>query len=344
MIKIGSLPLSKMFVGSAEIIKVILNGVTLYEKTPAFLSCLTFSSPSSFTLKTANTAKNWNGTLEYSTDESTWNVWDGTAISSGANNSILLRGMGNTYITNATSSGKQFVFTGSNISCNGNIMTLLDYQNPSLTVSSQAFSYLFRDCTNLTTAPQLPATTLASSCYANMFRGCTSLTAAPELPATTLGTYCYSAMFQGCTSLTIIPSLPATALANNCYSFMFSGCSKIKLSTTQTGDYTNEYRIPAIGTGTSATNALNSMFSGTGGSFTGTPTINTTYYTSNTIVPAKAQPISYFANNIIILDTPYIQSGSEVALTGVGTYATSQQNTIITDTPYSQSGSEVTIL
>ena len=127
---------------------------------------------------------------------------------------------------------------------------------------------------------------MGANCYRSMFHGCTSLTAAPSLPATTLANYCYSAMFQGCTSLTAAPSLPATTLADYCYSSMFQGCTSLKLSTTQTGNYAKTYRIPTSGTGTTKNNALSNMFSGTGGTFTGTPTINTTYYLdeSNTIV------------------------------------------------------------
>ena len=97
---------------------------------------------------------------------------------------------------------------------------------------------------------------------------------------------CYSSMFYGCTSLTAAPSLPATTLANYCYSSMFYGCIKIKLSTTASGTYTKSYRIPKSGTGTTASSALNYMFANTGGTFTGTPELNTTYYLdeSNTIV------------------------------------------------------------
>ena len=63
---------------------------------------------------------------------------------------------------------------------------------------------------------------------------------------------------------------------------MFRSCTKIKLSSTQTGEYTVAYRIPTTGTGTTAFNALSNMFTGTGGTFKGTPAINTTYYLSNT--------------------------------------------------------------
>ena len=62
---------------------------------------------------------------------------------------------------------------------------------------------------------------------------------------------------------------------------MFQGCTSLKLSSSKTDEYTQEYRIPSSGTGTIATDALNGMFSSTGGTFTGTPSINTTYYLSS---------------------------------------------------------------
>ena len=89
-------------------------------------------------------------------------------------------------------------------------------------------------------------------------------------------------MFQGCTSLTQVPELPATTLAQGCYRSMFQRCTAIKLSSTQTGEYTQEYRIPSSGTGTVGTDSLENMFAYTGGTFKGTPEINTTYYLSNT--------------------------------------------------------------
>ena len=102
----------------------------------------------------------------------------------------------------------------------------------------------------------------------------------------TMATRCYSYMFVNCTGLTAAPALPATTLADNCYNSMFGDCTKLKLSATQTGSYTKAYRIPTSGTGVVATGALTNMFANTGGTFTGTPEINTTYYldASNTIV------------------------------------------------------------
>ena len=146
------------------------------------------------------------------------------------------------------------------------------------TLEKNCYTRMFSNCTSLTIAPELPADTLKQECYAYMFDGCTSLTTAPELPATTLAKSCYNSMFYGCTGLTTAPELPATTLERRCYYRMFYGCANIKLSTAETEGYQLVYRIPTTGTGTTATDALTDMFTGTGGTFTGTPEINTTYY------------------------------------------------------------------
>ena len=258
---------------------------------PAYL---TFRSPNSFTLAVNDTTKHWTGTLEYSTDTTTWSTWDGTTTLSAVDNDgeyvLYLRGTRNIVITGLGDYGPsetyKWVLTGTDIACVGNIENLLDYatvesgRHPTLVEG--CYADMFYGCTSLTQAPALPATTLAMGCYYEMFYGCTSLTQAPTLPATTLENSCYASMFYGCTSLTQAPALPATTLANYCYDSMFYGCSKIKLSSTQTGEYTVAYRIPSSGTGTTASNALSSMFTSTGGTFTRTPGINTTYYLSNT--------------------------------------------------------------
>lgn len=240
---------------------------------------LKFSSDSDFTL---SAPKNWDGTLEYTLDNgSTWTTWDGSQLSGTASQPIYLRGIGNSVI-NGTDS-YYWNFTGKY--CTGNIENLLDYQTVANgehpVMGERCYENLFRYCTNLIQAPELPATTLANECYSMMFKGCTSLTKTPELPATELADSCYYTMFTGCTSLTKAPELPATTLRVSCYRNMFSGCTSLKLSETQTGEYQYAYRIPTTGEGTTATNALTNMFANTGGTFTGTPEINTTYYTTN---------------------------------------------------------------
>ena len=331
--------------------------VSVEKAAGEYTDCITFTGESSdFTLAVGG-AKEWDGTVEYSTDHNTWTVWNGSEISS-SNKKLYLRGRGNT--TFWTGNGAQFVLSA-RAGCSGNLNTLLEYSNPPTTLSAsycywnmfygctnlttapelpattlavgcyyemfygctsltsapalpattlaeECYIGMFGGCTNLTTAPALPATTLAVGCYSNMFSGCTNLTTAPELPATTLAERCYSSMFHGCTnlttapalpattldvgcyswmftnctSLTTAPALPATTLGFQCYSYMFNGCTAFKVSSAQTGTYQYAWRIPTSGTISDELGYWNeSMLSGTGGTFTSDPSINTTYYVEN---------------------------------------------------------------
>ena len=274
----------------------------LAQSTPQeYTDCITFTGETSdFTLKASH--KEWDGTVEYSTDHNTWTVWDGSEISSSSKK-LYLRGSGNT--TFYTSNGAKFVLSA-RAACSGNIQTLLEYSNPptnipaescyfnmfygctsltqapelsATTLANNCYYYMFYNCTSLTKAPALPATTLANNCYSFMFRDCTSLTQAPELPATTLATECYAYMFYNCTSLTKAPALPATTLVGYCYYYMLYGCTSLKISTTQSSEYPTAWRIPSSGTISSTPSNWNAgMLKSTGGTFTSNPSINTTYY------------------------------------------------------------------
>ena len=332
---------------------------------------LKFSSDEDFSLFVEH--PHWDGVIEYSKDKGrTWVEWNGKRLNGDAEQSIYLRGTGNTVITGHNSTIKndtydifyKWDFTGKYIY--GNIETLLDYKTvqkgnhplmgnscyrglfygcsalrevpelPAIELKDYCYTRMFMKCTSLLTPPKLPSTKLATYCYGNMFFECTSLTKTTKLPATTLAPFCYIGMFQYCYSLvevpklpalimaescyesmffgcsilnevpelpsttlakrcydemfvwchalTKMPKLPATSLATECYRYMFFQCSKIKISRTKTSLYQYSYRIPVSGTGTNATNAVNNMFYGTSGSFTGTPSINITYYTSNEVV------------------------------------------------------------
>lgn len=227
------------------------------------------------------TGRNSNS-LSYSLDDGqTW-----TALASGSasptvtsGNKIMWKG---TCTSDATGSGK-FSSTGT-FNAYGNTMsivhgdnfrnsiTISDYQFTSLfnntkvvnaknlvlpatTLNRSCYLGMFKDCTGLTTAPELPATTLATYCYDSMFQNCTNLKTAPALPATTLEKYCYYYMFQDCTSLTSAPELPARRLTSECYEGMFKGCSSLNyikaMFTTRPGtSYTSNWVNGVASTGT----------------------------------------------------------------------------------------------
>ena len=246
-----------------------------------------------FTAEQANSTvqltQNWTPTavsLETSTDWKTWssytigdiitlsNIWD----------KVYMRNT-STSTTGFSSSSATYEFVMSwSIAWSWDVTTLINKNWTDTLTEGYCFNNLFLDCTSLTVAPELPATTLTWWCYRDMFRRCSSLTYCPLLPATTLANSCYYEMFSQCTSLETLPTLPATTLLMYSYAYMFNYCSKIKLSTTQTWEYQKSYRIPTTWTGSTSTNSLYNMFGNTWWTFTWTPSINTTYYTSNTVV------------------------------------------------------------
>ena len=184
--------------------------------------------------------------LQYSVNNGKWEnvVVDKEVTFGGTNGDLRLRG---TNINGTASewyarSTIKFTEANVNVACTGDIRTLLDWRNYNIVETNKAkFCSLFKDCSVLTTAPELPATKLAEHCYASMFSGCTSLTSAPKLPAIELAKFCYRYMFFGCTSLTAAPELPATKLAGDCYNYMFSGCTSLtsapKLPATELENY-----------------------------------------------------------------------------------------------------------
>ena len=197
--------------------------------------------------------------FEYSVGGGKWTNFTSTVSDvafGGAKGNLRLRGKSSKGTATNTKCYSTIKFTTSNspVQCTGDIRTLIDYENyatastenarfinlfknntqltsapelPATTLANHCYEGMFRVCTSLATAPVLPATTLAASCYVSMFVGCSALTTAPELPATTLTERCYGGMFFDCTSLTTAPELPATTLAQECYYNMFRGCTSL---------------------------------------------------------------------------------------------------------------------
>lgn len=182
---------------------------------------ITFTSGAVQSLRMSQTVN----TLEYSINGEEWETLSTTEVTFGGSyGELRLRGK-----SSVGTNGATIIFgEESKVACNGDIRTLIDYENYN-TVSTEnaVFKSLFSGCTSLTKAPILPAITLAKYCYSGMFSNCTSLTEAPILPATTLAEGCYNAMFSDCTSLIEAPILPATTLAEYCYDRMFFRCTRL---------------------------------------------------------------------------------------------------------------------
>jgi len=263
---------------------VELQNAYIWEYVPPYL-CFTantagstiklmkYNSPTSVTLETST---DWTNRSAYTfdTDITLSNIWDKVYFRNTSET--------DTWFNIDSSNYYQFVMSWS-IASSWDTTSLLN-KNWTDTASENCFFRLFRNCSSLIEPPKLPSTILNAVCYQQMFNGCTNLIKAPELPAINLSRSCYVNMFFWCSNLVQIPKLPAVALADSCYFQMFYNCSKIKLSTTQTWEYQTPYRIPTTWTWSVWDQSLSGMFGNTWWSFVWEPSINTTYYTSNTVV------------------------------------------------------------
>lgn len=191
-------------------------------------------------------SENYN-MISYSLNSgSSWTVVDHNqhTVTVHSGETIMWRG----YAMNPSNGIGQFNSSGDTWEVEGNIMSLLYFDNFSGQTSLSSyginvFRRLFGNCWGLISAENLilPATTLVQGCYWSMFLNCSSLTTAPQLPATTLTSCCYQEMFHDCTSLTTAPTLSATTLQYQSYLDMFQGCSSLNSITCLATDVSADF-------------------------------------------------------------------------------------------------------
>jgi len=148
-------------------------------------------------------------------------------------------------------------------------------------VGDSAYSYMFANCTRLTTPPTISAVRFASTVCEYMFQNCTSLTTTAYMSPVNIGTgtfrgmyynctalttinvgtiggigysSAFQYMFYGCTSLNRVLQLPATSLNSNVYNSMYYGCTSLGVYTTSGTGHTYAYRLPTSGTFTTINN------------------------------------------------------------------------------------------
>ena len=200
--------------------KVKVNGITVADWTTTgeitggkaiYAPYVTFYANVGQTFKM--TTKNYTiSGLEYSVNDGEWKkVVAGEEVSfGGLNGNLRLRGTNIYGTASSTSEYSTITFDPESdvVYCDGDIRTLLDYENyKTVDTKNARFCNLFKNCTLLAFAPELPATTLANECYSSMFEGCANLINAPALPAETLADGCYSWMFSGCLRLSTVKML-----------------------------------------------------------------------------------------------------------------------------------------
>lgn len=254
----GSNLISDVKLGTTQVDKIYKGTDVVWQKATPAVRALKFTSAGVQTLGiNQSSLGNLTPSFEYSNDGQTWNTWDiTTTLAFGNGTDLYIRGMNTVLSIGTYYTGFVFSQPDNKVTCTGNVMHLFDYTQ------------------DLTAFPADPD----SHGIAYLFVNCTALAVPPSLPAMTLIPYCYESTFQSCTSLTAIPALPATTLATQCYRTMFIYSTSVKMSTTQSEEYPNEFVFGANPNGNTYR-----MFRSTGGTYTGAPD-QTTYYTANTII------------------------------------------------------------
>lgn len=145
---------------------------------------------------------------------------------------------------------------------------------PALFLNTASIQELFINNTSMVSPPMILAVNASGfgHCLYRLFDGCSALTETPPILMKTSNAD-NEKIFKGCSSITRLPRITVAAK----YIDAFRDCSNIKVSETQDATYQYAFTLPSGGTYTN-------MFANTGGTFTGTPTAETTYYTDKPLV------------------------------------------------------------
>ena len=191
--------------------------------------------------------------LHYSTDGDEWTkakTERNTFVTLNKGQKVWLKGTNRNGInTNNYISTNYIKFTISDsVSLSGNLMTLIDGDNPPLeipgnTSNNYCFGKLFQHITSsdqyckIISAKdlQLPATLLKEGCYENLFLNNTYLQEAPAdlSSAENVPANAYNGMFEGCSSLISAPLMPQVdTISTNGFKAMFKGCSSLQVAPT----------------------------------------------------------------------------------------------------------------
>lgn len=132
------------------------------------------TTPITVSIRKANNEFAPTISLETSDDGATWTTLGDTSTTAL---NITIPVGGKKYLRSISgnawgnvANGNTFSSTG-RFGAHGNIMKLLGYD----ALKGRDCEFMFENCSNLTTAPELPATTLAEKSYRYMFSGCTLL-------------------------------------------------------------------------------------------------------------------------------------------------------------------------
>lgn len=246
---------SQVFLNNTEIIRIIKNGATIWEKVAPdyFYIQNEYNGTNTFTLRKAGTPA--SSDLAYSKNKTNWTSFN----LSQSTNTVTLNSGEKLYLRSSTGFSSSLsdyfgISCSQNYSVGGNIMTLINYTNASTnnTVPNYSFYELFygqsnlknannlnfgeaktlnymslRECfynTSITMGPSLnKITTVGERAMENCFTG-SSIVSAPNMPSvTSIGDWGMSGCYTNCQLMTTASDLSnVTSVGerglNSCYS------------------------------------------------------------------------------------------------------------------------------
>lgn len=249
--------------------------------TSSIKGCVAFYSESGNVVSISCAAPAWDNIIEYSLDRNAWTTWHGEQISGKV---LYLRGYKNTHINPTTSSPYFRLSCATNdVHSEGYIWDLRDYtRSTHVRRAGGLYGQTFRENPCLKTALNLSEGDISRATYpfTNIYYGCENLEYVPpiEIDNITGCTLVFYNTFMNC-NIKVLPEIKVSGNCDTvCYG-MFQGNPLVKMSSTQTAEYSTPYKIPEV----YGDRSFENMFLRTGGTFTWNPTPGQVLYTSNIV-------------------------------------------------------------
>lgn len=136
---------------------------------------------------------------------------------------------GNRYFGRATGDCYRFVMTGL-VAATGDIESIREFSLTHTAMTQGCYRGLFRDCTSLTSIPEIEVGASSTYSHQNMFRGCTGIVGVIKIQMEKISSVnCCYYMFYGCSGITgvEIETEEASSTSTNAMSSMFRNCSNL---------------------------------------------------------------------------------------------------------------------
>lgn len=188
-------------------------------------------SDSTMTFNLPNGVYVTNNKIKYSFNGTNWsnltlNTNSSASITIPQGQTVYLKAAG---ITGNMNFGSIHIDHDSNVTCGGDITSLLNEKGGDISIPSYTFYQTFKDNTHLKTIPNIPSSDVKDFSFCETFSGCTGLEENLEisLPMTNSNGYRFYLAFYGCSTLKTVRIIfsPGIQAGISDFEDMFKNCS-----------------------------------------------------------------------------------------------------------------------